>query len=226
MKKRMIIALLALVATALPAGAQYHGHYPRAYLEGRPQPRTSIRYSSPNTYYGFRIGVNGATVKSDDARLDGGSMKSGLNVAAVAGIQLGMSAPIFFETGLAYTEKGGKGTYEGKKFTYGLNYLEVPLVLKYFVNVAPDITVQPFLGGYLAFGVGGKVKDYGSRAAYSSFSESNFNRFDGGLRVGCGLQMSVFCLEVGYDHGLSNICGDAFADSHTGTLFANIGVNF
>jgi len=225
MKKSITIIALALASIALPASAQYHGHYPRAYLEGAPR-ATRTHFGPSDTYYGFRIGITGAKVNSDDARLDGGSMQRGLNAGAVAGFRLGAFAPIYFETGLNYTEKGGKGSYGGSKFTYDLDYLEVPLVLKYRVPLAPDVTIDPFFGGYLALGVGGKIKNYGEREAYSSFSENNFNRFDGGLRLGIGAQLSLLYLEIGYDHGLSNICGDWFDESHTRTIFANVGINF
>ena len=162
---------------------------------------------------------------SDDPYLDGGNSQSGLNVGAVAGIQITPMMPLFFETGLEYAEKGGKGD-NGNKFTFDLNYLEVPLTLKYSAQVAPATAVEPFIGGYLACGVGGKIKDFGNRAAYSSFSDGGFKRFDGGIRVGCGLAYEMLYAEIGYDFGLANIGDDYFNDTHNGAFFANIGINF
>lgn len=224
---RIIIAALVIMMT-LPAKAQYGRYGSRSYgrtTMNRPASR-HYDYTNPYTYYGFRVGVNGATVNSDDQYLDGGSMQSGLNVGFNVGVMLTRTAPLFFETGLQYTEKGGKGTYGGNKFTYDLNYLEVPLVLKYQYKVDRDIAITPFLGGYLAAGVGGKIKNFGNRIAEPSFSDANFNRFDGGLRLGCGVMFDMFYAEVGYDAGLSNISNDTFDTTHTGTLFANIGINF
>lgn len=99
-------------------------------------------------------------------------------------------------------------------------------MLKYQCKVDRDIAITPFLGGYLACGVGGKIKDFGDRVAESSFSDHNFKRFDGGLRLGCGVMFDMFYAEVGYDAGLANISNDSFDTAHTGTLFANIGINF
>ena len=113
--------------------------------------------------------------------------------------------------------------------TYDLNYLEVPLVLKYSAYVAPATAVEPFIGGYIGCGIGGKVKDYHARDAYSSFSDgygANFKRMDGGIRVGCGLAYEMLYAEVGYDFGLTNIGDNAFDDTHNGALFLNIGLNF
>jgi hypothetical protein len=177
-------------------------------------------------YYGLRLGVGFSTVNSDDRYLDGGSMKTGLDVGAVVGVQLGYRSPVYFEAGLYYIEKGGQGHYEGDKFTYSLDYLELPLVLKYRIDMDRMFSIQPFVGGYMALGVGGKIKDFGHRAAYSSFDDDAFKRFDGGIRIGCGVQYDFLYAEVGYDFGLANISHDYFDTSHTGMLFATIGANF
>ena len=127
---------------------------------------------------------------------------------------------------LWYVEKGGTGHVSGDKFTYSLNYLEVPLVLKYQIPVDNMVTVQPFIGGYLAAGIDGKIKDFGNRQAFSSFDKDGFKRFDGGIRLGCGIQFNYLDAELGYDFGLNNISQDYFDTSRTGSLFATIGVNF
>lgn len=229
--KKIILLSLALVAT-LTASAQY-------YPDGRPIPprhrygnsynnRASHNYLGEDTYYGFRLGLNVASVHSDAAILDGSDSRTGLDVGAVIGTRLTSAAPLYFETGLSYTEKGGKGTYQGNKFTYRLDYLELPLVLKYKYAVSPDVKIEPFAGGYLALGVGGKIKNYGAREAYSSFSDDDaaFKRFDGGLRIGCGASFDMLYLGLSYDIGLANIGHDDFDDTRTGCLNLNIGVTF
>lgn len=224
--KRIMIAMMSLMLT-LPMMAQYGRprHYGSTY--GRSSyTRPSYRHNPVNSYFGFRIGGAFSTVSSDDKYLDGGSMRTGLNVGVAAGFQVAPHAPIYFETGLSYIEKGGKGSFDGRKFTYNLDYLEVPLLLKYDCRLDRDLSIQPFLGGYVSAGVGGKIKDFGHRQAYSSFDDDAFQRFDGGIRLGCGLQFNYLYAEVGYDFGLANISRDYFDDAHTGSLFATIGVNF
>lgn len=225
MKKNIILMALALIVT-LPSSAQYrpYGGYRRPYT--RPAAPARRSYGEPFVYYGFRVGATGSTVKSDDPYLDGGTMKSGFNAGLTLGVMLSPTTPLFFETGLQYTEKGGKGTYNGNKTTYQLNYIEVPLVVKYQYKIDNNIAITPFLGGYVAGGVGGNIKDVNSRYAESSFADRNFRRFDGGLRVGCGLMLDMFYLEAGYDAGLANISNDSFDSSHTGSFFANVGINF
>ena len=198
--------------------------YARSY--NRTVRPVSVHRSLTNSYYGLRIGASFSTVNSDDRYLDGGSARSGLNVGAVAGFQIAPLAPIYFETGLSYIEKGGKGSCDGARFTYNLDYLEMPLVLKYDYRVDGMLSIQPFLGGYVAAGIGGKIKDFGHRQAYSSFDDEGFKRFDAGIKVGCGVQYNFLYAELGYDFGLSNISQDYFDTSRTGSLFATVGVNF
>ena len=221
--KKMMIVVLSLMLT-LPIMAQYGR--PRYGSRYSSNTRISYRHNPVNSYVGFRIGGAFSTVNSDDKYLDGGTMRSGLNVGAVAGFQIAPHAPIYLEPGLSYIEKGGKGSYDGRKFTYSLDYLEVPLLLKYDYKVDRDVSIQPFLGGYLSVGVGGKIKDFGYRQAYSSFDDEGFQRFDGGIKLGCGVQFNYLYAEVGYDIGLANISHNYFDDAHTGSLFATIGVNF
>lgn len=232
--KQKTIAIVALtIMMALPTQAQYNrnGYGQRSPYGSRPgahatSPAGGRWSAAPYTYYGFRLGVNGGTVNSDNAFYDAGAMKSGLNVGFNADILLTPTTPLFFETGLQYTEKGGKKSSGGSKMTYSLNYLEVPLVLKYQYKLDRNIALTPFLGGYLACGVGGKIKNQELRVAENAFSSNNFRRFDGGLRLGCGLMLDQLYVEVGYDAGLANISQDTFDTAHTGTVFANLGINF
>lgn len=215
--KKLMLAIMGVVMS-VPALAQYGYPINPSYAEEH------------NVYYGLRLGLALSAVNSDDDRLDGGSVQAGLNLGAIIGFQLSPAAPVYLETGLFYTEKGGKGKVEGVKFTYDLNYLELPIIAKYKYDVDGDLSVQPFAGGYLSYGVGGKVKNFGrtkdERATYSSFSEDFFKRFDGGLRIGCGLEYQMIYAEMAYDFGLSNICHSDFDSSHNGCFYINCGVNF
>jgi len=215
--KRTIAALLFFAAVT-PISAQI----------GRPQYNHSANNfgDDHNVYYGLRLGLAVANVSSDDPQLNGSSAQAGLNVGAVIGFQLADDFPVFLESGLYYTQKGGKGNDTGKKFTYDLNYLEVPILVKYKYSFDDDLSIQPFGGGYLALGVSGKVKNYDERSAFSSFSEDFFKRFDGGLRIGCGLEYQMLYVDVAYEFGLANICHSEFESSHNGCFYINAGVNF
>lgn len=231
--KRLITLAFLVLALVMPATAQ-------SYYESRYYNRCSGRLDygyknnnwldSGDMYYGLRIGPSFSKVNSDDAELDGGNWQTGLNLSVIMGIPLTSEMPLYIETGLSYTEKGGKKkvtSLEGKKkMTYDLNYLEIPIVLKYIYDIDGHFTVQPYFGGYLACGISGKIKNYGERKAFNSFSDDAFQRFDGGLRFGIGAGYEMFYADLAFDLGLSNICHDMFDTSHNRSLTLNFGVNF
>ena len=216
MKRFMTLALVA-IATLTATAQTYSGS--SFYDRENPMGTGSM-------YYGFRIGPTFSTVNSDDANLDGGNSQTGLTLGAVMGFQLSDDIPLFLETGLSYTEKGGKKTLTGKKMTYDLNYLEIPILVKYIYDIDGHFSVQPLFGGYLSYGISGKIKNFGERHAQDSFSDTTFKRFDGGLRIGCGVGYDLFYADLSHDIGPSNICHDTFDPSHNGCLYLNFVVNF
>lgn len=236
--KRTALSIMAAMLVSASATAQnyqqsryYNPRTGRLEYNQRPAepyhggPRHDTR--SSDAYFGLRIGPSFSFVSSDDSNLNGGNWKTGLNVGMVAGIPLSYSQPLYLEPGIFYTEKGGKKNLEsGKKMTYSLNYIEIPVVLKYKYNVTPSFSIQPELGGYFAVGVSGKTKNFQEREAVDSFSDTMFKRTDGGLRIGCSAAYDLFYCELVYDLGLANICHDTFDTSHNGNLQLNVGVNF
>ncbi len=237
--KRTVLFILAAALVASSASAQNYQksrYYnprtgqleyrnPREAPSGRPY---FERREAPSVkpYFGLRIGPSFSFVSSDDTNLNGGNWKTGLNVGVAAGIPLSYSQPLYLEPGIYYTEKGGQKNLEnGKKMTYSLNYVEIPVVLKYKYNVSRDFSIQPEFGGYFGVGVGGKIKNYKDRDVEDSFSDNKFKRTDAGLRFGCGAAYDLFYFEVVYDLGLANICHDTFDTSHNGNLQLNFGVN-
>lgn len=212
MKKRQAI-IFALMLCTVTSFAQYKGYHQRS------------RYNRDNTehYYGLRLGLNVASLSSDNLTEDATS-RAGLNVGGVFGLQLANHTPIWLETGLFYSEKGGKSTYLNAEIKYRLCYLKVPIVVKYSFDVYDDLYIQPYLGGYLSVGIEGRTKEYATHEAYSTYNV--FNRFDAGLRIGCGIEYKMVYAEMGYDLGLANISKNDFTSTHTRTFFVNIGVNF
>lgn len=237
MKKTIIAALLCAIISS-PSEAQNYknSHYYNNRTgrldyngNGSSSHRSRTMDGACDRYVGLRIGPSFTTVNSDDPLLDGGSMKTGLNVGVAFGTSVSSAAPLYLESGLYYTEKGGKGkNVDNGKFTYNLDYLEIPLVFKYRYAFDDYFKLEPFFGGYFAVGVGGKIKDYGNRTAYSSFSndtQESFKRCDGGLRFGVGASYDMFYMELGYDLGLANVCHDMFDTSRNSALLLNFGVN-
>lgn len=212
--KKLMLCLLAMLL-AIPSTAQIYRDY---------EPKRYDRSNDREHYYGLRLGLNVASISSGDVMLDADSY-SGLYLGGVYGMQLSRQAPIWLEVGLAYSEKGGVSRSKSDdKVKYRMSYLQMPVVCKYNIDLE-DFHIQPFFGGYLAVGIAGQTKDYTPpRQSYSTYD--TFNRFDGGLRLGCGAEYQMLYLEVGFDFGLSNISKDDFDTAHSRCFFLTAGVNF
>ena len=209
MKKTLMI-LLSLMLT-MPMMAQYRRPYARPSRPHFSRPVAVVRsdryYNPVDIYVGIRVGGALATMISDDSYFDDNKMRAGVN-------------------SVLYVEKGGKNDSHGNDYSYSLNYLEMPMVLKFDCELDDGMSIQPFFGGYVAAGVSGKIKDFRNRQAYSSYDDEGFKRFDAGLRMGCGFQFDHLYAEVGYDLGLANVGRKYFDTTRTGLLFATLGVNF
>lgn len=221
-----ILSLLAAAVCCLPSGAQTRGERSRWFDYDR------------STYYGVRLGVSAPDLYFRHMARPDARAFAGLDVAVVWGTQLGSGVPLYFETGLTYAEKGAqvKATAEDQRMTFELKYIELPLVFKYKAGLGiDDLSLQPFFGGYVALGAGGKTKLYDEHAKAGSFGSGRFRRGDGGLRLGCGLSYQNFYFELSYDVGLANIARGNFPyygyddfDSkvRTGTFAARVGIDF
>ena len=229
MKK--LFTLMMAFAITIPTFAQI----------GSRKTRDRFNHSNVEQYYGLRLGYNFASINSSNASVDMEGY-GGFTFGGVYGLQLANSTPLWLEAGLFYSEKGGKTqnfpsvktitentsnqktTEYFQKKTTRLIYLQAPIAIKYAFDVADDFYVQPFLGGYLALGVGGKTKLYEDKRSEDSFD--NFTRLDGGLRLGCGVEYQMIYAEAGFDFGIANISDNDWISARNQCFFFNIGVNF
>lgn len=170
-----------------------------------------------NLYYGARMGLTVANMGGD---LDLGA-KAGLTLAGVVGLRVSQTSPVFLESGLYYTQRGGK---DGD-FKMNLKYLELPVVIKYGIKATDDIAVLPFIGPYFSYGIGGKYETnlLGVKEKHSSFN--TVSHWDMGLKIGCGAEYDMLYLEAGYQFGIANIA-DGDGSIHGNALFVNFGINF
>ncbi len=245
MKRVLLVVLMAISVGAAQAITFEQNDYSPAQTG-----RWGFGYKTfPSKYYGLRLGVNMTHVASDDYDHSCGR-RGRLNIGIVYGKGLSSATPLYLETGLAYIAKGGKRDYkEGDddyerfyKGEYNLDYLEIPILLRYMYVTSSNFGFHVFLGGYFACGIGGSIKKYAwddggyydgvwqryENEGHGSFSGQRkyFRRFDAGLKFGVALSYSFVYLEFAYDLGLANINHDAFAPAYNRNAVFNIGVNF
>ena len=203
--KKIFTAIVALML-AVPSFAQFASG--------------GFELEKKNLYYGARMGLSMGMMSGD---IDATGMKAGLNLAGVIGLRVSEKSPVFLESGLYYTQRGGKdGDY-----TMNLKYLEVPIVIKYGVKATDDIALLPFIGPYFSWGIGGKY-EYLNEVSKETADRSSYdlvNHGDMGMKVGCGLEYDMLYLEIGGQIGIANIADDK-GTIHSNALFVNFGVNF
>lgn len=208
--KKVIIALMAAVLSA-PAFAQYSSG--------------GFSLDKENLYYGIRIGLTGATINGDASKLlDNKSLgtKVGMTLGGVVGLRVSDTTPLFLESGLYYTERGAKKD----SYKVSLNYLELPLLIKYGIKATDDIAVLPFIGPYFGYAISGRSRIPGMDGSMSSFRKGGFKHADMGFKLGAGAEYNKLYLELGYQFGVANISDTDGASARTGAFFANFGVNF
>ena len=93
-------------------------------------------------YYGVRVGFNISGISGEKNINEYSDSKAGMVLGGVIGLRVSNSAPVFLESGLYYSEKGGKRGND----KVSLNYLEIPILIKYGFKVSDDISVIPMLG--------------------------------------------------------------------------------
>lgn len=169
-------------------------------------------------YWGVRLGLNFADIGGD---IESDKGRTGMTLAGVVGIRVTDSAPVFLESGLYYTERGGKDLkYNGALLAPKghLNYLEVPVLIKYGISTENNIAVLPFIGPTFAMGISGSYK-------YLKHPEMGF-------KLGCGVEWNNLYGELAYQFGVTNIAdADKIQNvsdlsSHGHALCFNIGINF
>ena len=194
-----------------------------------------------NIYWGVRFGMTAASLSGD---LDASS-KVGMTLAGIVGLRPSDNTPVFIESGLYYTERGGKngGPYTGVRNNegkvgsvsrVGYNILEIPLTIKYGLKVSDQIAVLPFFGPYFSYAISGKtkqtVKDTTESESVGTFDEKKachggLNRASMGLKLGVGAEYNKIYLELGYQFGITNIAKEENFSGRSNAFFANIGVN-
>ena len=163
--KKFLVAIMAVLFSA-PSFAQYSSG--------------GFSLSESTVYYGIRLGMNISTLTGD---IDMGS-KVGLNVAPIIGLRVSDTTPVFLESGLYFS---GLGAKKGKS-SIALNYLEIPVLIKYGIQATDDIAVLPFVGPTFRYGLfGGKWKTEGE-GKVNSFGGDRFKRADMGIKLGCGAE--------------------------------------
>lgn len=190
-----------------------------------------------DNYTGIRVGANTASLKLD-GNIDHNAVSDnigGMDLGMVFGWYLGRS-PLILEPGVFLSLKGGELSASHDIATkYHMTMIEIPLVVKADIPLGSNSALQPYVGGFISFGVGGESDFKDEHASYDTFANDGFKSFDAGLRAGLGLAVNHFYVEIVSDFGLTNLAASRFEDFgyddwsdeiNSRCVSFNIGVNF
>ena len=158
-----------------------------------------------NMMLGAKAGVNIASFHGDDV-VNGKSI-----VGFVGGgfVELPINDMISFQPEVLYTMKGGKETEGGDlEVTWNLSYIEIPMLFKAYLPMAPTVKPHIYFGPEVAFRVSGtwEWEEFGETVEEDVEDVSNT---DIGLVFGGGIAFPamahMFSLEARYDLGLTTI---------------------
>lgn len=216
--KKILVSIVAMLMAA-PSFAQYSSG--------------GFELDKENVYYGLRLGLNLASVSGDEVaghKADLG-IKSGMVLGGVIGLRVSGSTPLFLESGVYYSERGG----DKDKITVNYTCLDVPLLIKYGIQVSDDIALLPYVGPYFSYAFSGKTKQPSVSGTgtdkVGTFDEKRaitggFSRANMGFKIGCGAEYNKLYLEAGYQIGVTNISKVDDMSAHSNALYVNFGINF
>lgn len=169
--------------------------------------------NAPQYHFGIRGGISGTTSLDDGWDGDNGTYDLWAPTVGLAYDTKIAKIPFYVETGLYYMNRGQKyevwsvGNYPStsERYTENNHSLLVPALISYHIYTGKNVSIQPFTGPYFAYGF-------------------NDEEFDFGWRIGCGLNVKQFYVNLGADLGLK----DSFDSSHYGNVssfFMTVGWN-
>jgi hypothetical protein len=172
------------------------------------------------TTFGFKAGVSVSdlSIDTDEVAPD---LESKIGILLGASVDVPLASGLWFQPGLSYVPKGAEitGEINGEEFTFtlGLDYVELPLLLKYAFPTTGSLGVHVFAGPALAFEVGCEL-GIGSEGVDVSIDcdqgedegfEVTTKSFDLGALVGGGVSVPMggasLLFEASYNFGLTNI---------------------
>lgn len=206
MKKIMMMLAAAMLLTATTANAQF---------------RKKDNNRVPDRFHmGIRGGLTASTLTGDIDKVWGSddAIKGLWYPTGGFGLDFQVApVPIFLGLGLYYQNQGYSYEYRGKTKDVDAHCVQLPLTASYHINVAPNLFINPFLGPWFSYNCEDVDKD----------NDWNDDRFDYGVRFGCGMNFGRLTLDLGYDIGLKNwYDGNKDYTINTGIFFMTVGFNW
>lgn len=185
---------------------------------------------------GVKAGVNISTFGGADAPSD---LKSLTAFSAGVFFNLSLPGPISIQPEVLYSQKGAKSTSSSYTSSINLTYIEIPILLKFNIPLAPAAPVKPnvFAGPAAGFLITAKAKiDPAPPAPFPAETDikDEFTNMDLGVVMGVGLDIDLVAVQLTIDAryflGLNTLDKNEDPTTHTKedvknrTASVNIGI--
>lgn len=146
-------------------------------------------------------------ISIEDVRINTGS-RAGFHFAVTDQILLHRSLPLYLETGVGFSSRGGRAARRNLRRHLQHDHASVlhagPLLVNYHFHIRDLLTIQPFAGIYGGVGIRGAMKT--ELRNEDMFSAPGFlSRMDFGVRAGAGFVIRRIYLGISYDIGCRNL---------------------
>ncbi len=189
--------------------------------------------------FGIRAGLNISSLADDEwgDTYPDRPAKFGWNAGFAYQLMLGQTVPLYFETGLYLSNKGGKwagsqtveNTVTTESVMLGMTYLQIPAKLNYHIDL-DTFSLEPFLGFHYAVGLWGRsvdMLDDQKTVQKKLYDTGDFKRSDVGMSLGLGVAWSHVYASVGWECGFLNISKlDGVKARNTSNFMITVGYNF
>lgn len=158
-----------------------------------------IGVNATNSTYKYEL-TNGRTERAD---LNG---RAGLKAGMI--VDIPVDGHLFFQPGLFYSQKGYQYSNILSDVDVRISYLEIPLNVLFRAPISNSVHFFGGGGPYVAFGVGGRIKNTPGRnydLKFGSGRRDDFSTIDAGLNFNAGLEFDPgFFLRANYGLGIAN----------------------
>lgn len=176
-----------------------------------------------------RVGIKGGLVFAN-AQYE--LYKTAITTSSLTGGQIGvvtetpLSSELYLSSGLLYSKKGTKISFQGIEGEFPIEYLEIPLSLTFKYDLgASKLFAQA--GPYVGVGLSAKIKS-GTNVDNIEFGSDvdQMKKIDFGFNFGGGIEIKKVQLGINYGLGIVNLSNDPDELMKNGVLSLSLAVFF
>ncbi len=162
------------------------------------------------TEFGVEAGLNLASLGGSD--VDGADTRTGFAGGGFMRFPLGPSFAV--EPAVFYSQQGATDNASGVDITFKLDYVQIPVRLRYATPLASSASIRPYAYAGPALGISLGCKIRGEASGQSAELDCDDPAFGGtfdaksvdfGLHLGAGVDVNRFTVGLRYQLGLSSI---------------------